>query len=393
MTNPNYVDSTGLHTETVTDIITTLESGFRAIYGPNINLNSNSPDSQLINLFAQALIDNLDSIVQVYNSFDPDTAIGSVLDQRAAINGIVRRGASYTRTNVTLTVTQAVTITGLDTNPAAPFTVQDLTGNKFNLVTTTSFAAAGDYICEFQAAVAGQIETIPNSITTISTITAGISACNNPDNAIITGLNQETDIELRLRRSQSVSRPSTGYLPGMTADLLSIDNVVDVKVYENNSSATDVNGTPGHTIWCVVDGGTETDIATVIYNKRNAGCGMRGSVIHLVPQVNGIDLPVKFDRPVYQNLYIQLTVESLSPTHLIDSDFLKQTIYDQVVYTIYQPADYTAITTVVKNADKYAVVVSGGVSIDNITFSPFLYPSTLKNRFLLSISRISITVI
>jgi len=392
MTNPNYVDSTGLHTQSVTEIVTTLSDGFRGIYGANINLNANSPDAQMINLFAQALIDTLESIAQVYNSFNPDTAVGVVLDQRCAINGVIRKGASYTRTNVVVTTDRNVTLSGVDTNPTNPFTVQDLTGNKFALETTVSIAA-GNHTLEFISVVPGQIETIPNTITVITTVTLGVTAVNNPDSAISTGQNQETDIELRLRRTQAVALPSQGYLPGLTGALLGLNNVIDVKVYENDTSATDIYGIPSHSIWAIVDGGDNTEIAQVIYNKRTAGCGMKGSVLVSLPQVNGTDFVVKFDRPVYENLYISLTIESLSPTHLIDPDYLKQIIYDQISYTIYQPADYTAITTVVKEADSYAVVISGGVSNDGITFEPFLYPASLSGRFLLSLSRINITVI
>ena len=76
----NAVTSTGLITESLTEIITILEDGFKSIYGSDINLNSNSPDAQMINLFAQAKVDLLECISQVYASFDPDQASGSVLD-------------------------------------------------------------------------------------------------------------------------------------------------------------------------------------------------------------------------------------------------------------------------------------------------------------------------
>lgn len=392
MTNPNYVDSTGLHTQTVTEIVTNLQDGFKAIYGANINLNANSPDAQMINIFAQAMVDTLEAIAQVYNSFSPETAVGSVLDQRCAINGVVRKGASFTRTDVDVVVDRPVTLLGIDTNPDNAFIIQDLTANKFALQNTVSLTA-GTHTLEFISVVPGQIETIPNTITVITTVTLGVTGVNNPNSAISTGENQETDIELRLRRSQAVSVPSQGYLPGLTGALLGLTNVVDVKVYENDSNTTDIYGIPGHSIWAIVDGGADSDIAEIIYNKRNAGCGMKGSEIVMISQVNGLDFAVKFDRPVYENLYVSLTIESISPTHLIDADYLKQVIYDQISYTIYQPADYTAITTVVKEADPYAVVVSGGVSSDGLTFVPFLYPTTLASRFLLSIPRINITVI
>jgi len=388
----NYVDSTGLHTATVDEIITALSDGMRSIYGADINLNANSPDSQMINLFAQAVIDTLDSIVQVYNGFSPDSAVGSVLDQRCAINGVIRGGATFTRTNATLTTTQSVTLQGIDTNPTSPFTIRSTTGNNFALEETVSLLA-GSHVLEFISVTPGLIETVPNTITVIATVTAGVSAVNNPDSAISTGVSQETDVALRIRRTNSVASPAQGWLPSMTGNLLAVDNVIGVKVFENDTNVTDANGIPAHTMWAVVDGGSDSDIGKVIYKIRNAGCGMKGSEAVTIVQVNGFDFTVLFDRPVYENLYIKLTVTSLDPNHLIDPDYLTQVIYNSIVYTIYQPADYTAITTVVKEADPNAVVISGGVSKDNITFSPFLYPTLLNGRFLNSIPRITITVV
>lgn len=56
----NYVSSTGLTLQTLAEIVTELETGFKAIYGVDINLDANSPDGQMINLFAQAKLDILD---------------------------------------------------------------------------------------------------------------------------------------------------------------------------------------------------------------------------------------------------------------------------------------------------------------------------------------------
>lgn len=389
----NYVDSTGLHTQTVTELVTALEDGFKTIYGDSINLAVNSPDSQMINLFAQAVGDTLDCMTQVYNSFSPDTAVGVVLDQRCAINGVVRKGATFTRTNVTITVDRPVTLYGIDTNPTEPFKVKDLTANIFALEATTSLPSAGVYVREFIAEIPGVIETIPNTIVVVETVTLGVLSVNNPDNAIVTGENQESDVALRLRRAQSVSLPSQGYLPGLQGALAGVANVVDVKVYENDTSVTDSNGIPGHSIYCVVDGGDIDDISQVIYNKRNAGCGMKGDIVVLVDQVNGFKLPIKFSRPIYEDLYIRMTLTSLEPTHLIDENYIKEYLYNNISYTIYEPADFTTITAAVRAADQYAVVVDGGVSYDGITYESYLYPQDIAGRFLVSESRIDIIVV
>jgi uncharacterized phage protein gp47/JayE len=389
----NYVDSTGLHTQTVTELVTALEDGFKTIYGDTINLNVNSPDSQMINLFAQAIGDTLDCMTQVYNSFSPETAVGVVLDQRCAINGVARKGATFTRTNVTITVDRPVTLYGIDTNPDAPFKVKDLAANIYALEATVSFASAGTYVAQFISEIPGVIETIPNTIVVVETVTLGVISVNNPDNAISTGESQESDVALRLRRAQSVALPSQGYLPGLQGGLAGIASVIDVRVYENDTSVIDSNDIPPHSIFCVVDGGDQDDIAEVIYNKRNAGCGMKGDIIVLVDQVNGFKLPIKFSRPTFEDLHIRMTLTSLEPTHLIDENYIKQYLFDNISYTIYQPADFTTITAAVRTADQFAVIVNGGVSYDGVTYESFLYPQTIAGRFLVSESRIDIIVV
>lgn len=388
----NYIDATGLNTQTLTQIVTQLEDGFKAIYGADINLDANSPDAQMINLFAQAKIDMLDAVTQVYNSFSPTAAIGSTLDQRCALNGVIRQGATNTIIEVVVTTDRVLTLIGASSNSGKPFTVSDDQGNQFVLMDNQT-TVIGPNTFLFSAAVAGAVSAVVNTVTKIITITLGVLTVNNPDSAITQGINEETDAALRFRRAQSVALPSTGYIDGLTAGILSVKNVTGCKVYENDTSITDIYGTPSHTIWAVVDGGDQTEIADVIYTKRNAGCGMRGSVTvpHSTP--SGFNLPIKFDRPVYTDLYIQLTVTSIDPSHLIDADYLKNQIFDKVLYNIYEPSDYTEITTIVKETDALAVVLSGGVSDDNITFVPFLYPATLAGRFILSVSRITINVV
>lgn len=385
----NYVDATGLHLQSLTDIVTELENGFKAIYGTDINLDANSPDAQMINLFAQAKIDILDTISQVYQSFSPSAASGVVLDQRCAINGVIRQGATNTVIQVVVTTDRVVNLVG------GVFTVADNQGNQFVLIdnqtTVVGGGSANTFL--FQAATPGKIIAVNNTVTNIVTITLGVLSVNNPNDTITQGVDQETDAALRFRRARSVALPSSGYLEGLQAGLEAIDNVSHVAVYENPADVMDVYGTPGHTMWAVVDGGTNQDIADVIYAKRNAGCGMRGAVVVGKPTPIGFNLPIRFDRPTYVNLWIKLTVTSLDPTHLIDDTYLETELFNRITYGIYEPADYTEITTLVKQLDQYAVVTTGGVSMDNITYSAFLYPPTLAGRFILSTTRITITVV
>jgi hypothetical protein len=206
-------------------------------------------------------------------------------------------------------------------------------------------------------------------------------------------VDEETDAALRYRRAVSVSLSSQGYLEGLKGALLSLTNVTKCEVYENNTNATDGNGIHAHSIWVVIEGGDTDEIADIIYKKRNAGCGLFGSFAVDIDQGNGFNLPIKFDRPSYENLYIELTITSINSAHTIDDDYLKDQIYELISYGINEKADYSAIASLVKIADPLAVIIDGGVGDDGMTYVPYLATPSIDGIWTISTTRIAITVV
>lgn len=401
----NYIDITGLHLQILADIITELEDGFKAIYGNDINVAANSPDGQMINLFAQAKMDSLDLINSVYSSFSPSSAAGVVLDQRCAINGIIRKGATKTTAYVVVTTDRIVNLVGLSSNSGTPFTVSDTSGNKYYLTTDTTTASGANSL-HFTAAIAGAVDVSPATITTIETVTLGVVSVSNTGGATIQGIDEETDAALRYRRSVSVSNPSTGALDGLMGALLAIEDVLYAKVYENNTGTTDTYGIPAHSIWAVVDSGSATGttgIAQTIYERRNVGCGMyygtgstgvtgQAKTVNIT-QLNGYDIPIKFSTPTYYDLYIDLTVTSKVPTHSVDETFLKNEIYAGIQYDINELADYSDIASLVKASDPLVVITSGGVGLTGLAADPYLAPPTIDGRWIISTAKININTV
>jgi hypothetical protein len=196
-----------------------------------------------------------------------------------------------------------------------------------------------------------------------------------------------------------VSNPSQGYLPGLEGALKSTEGVIDARVYENYTGTTDGLGIPGHSIWAIVDCPDTAEardaVALTIYKKRALGCGMTGDEYVDIVEVNGTTFSVQFDFPVYEDLYIKLYLQSLDPDHAIDAEYLTAQIYALITYTIYQPADLTAIITLVKQLDPLAVVrmdLEGGVSANESDWLSFIYPSTVQARWLLSVANINLLV-
>jgi len=391
----NAIDASGLQIQTSDEIVAEILNGtpdypgMYAVYGSDINVDPNSPDGQMINIIAQAKLDVLQFLQQIYNSMDPDQAVGVSLDQRCAINGVFRQAGSYTVTNITLVVDRALTLAGLDTAPDAPFTVSDASGNQFQLITTYVFSAAGTQALAFQAKTLGAVQTIPNTITTVVTITLGILSVNNPTAATSIGLAEETDYNLRIRRSNSVALPSKGFLSGLYGALIDTVGVTSAVVLENDTNAPDSNGVPAHSIWCIVTGGALVDIANVIYTKRNAGCGMKGAVTYSITQVDGTTFVVLFDRPTNENLYISFNTAAVTGT--VDRVYIRNQLLALLSYSIGQSADASAITALLKSIAPNVAFSNVSVSGDGSTyFGGLLAPTAVNYQFQLAAARIII---
>ena len=397
---PNVIDQNGLQIKTRDEIIAELTNGtagfpgYLSIYGADINLDPNSPDGQFLRLMAQIAIDTEELLEQVYNAMDPDTAIGVNLDRDCAYNGVVRAAGTPSTQLVTVTVDRALTLPGLDTFPAAPFIISDNAGNQFALMATHAFGGAGNANLNFQAVNIGPTVVANNTLTTIVTVTLGVTSVTNGTLAGTVGTAAESDYALRLRRQQSVALPSKGYLQGLVGALLAISGVTSVEVLENIGSTTDGNGIPGHSIWCIVTGGTNADIANAIYVHRNAGCGMKGSVSVPVTQVDLTVFNVLFDRPVAENLYIIFSAHAITGTY--DPVYIRTQLANQLAYQIGQSADMSTIIALVKEIAPNVVVslTSGqGVSNDGVTGVSLLAPTAVNYQFAVALARIAIVAI
>lgn len=397
---PDILDANGLTVKTRTEIVDELGEAYRGIYGEDINIDQNSPDGQVIGIMAQMAVDIREQLVNIYNSFNPNRAIGVVLDERAAINNVVRAGATFTTINISITVDRTLTLQGLDADyfnvNGTGFTVQDNAGNQFILIDTTTITA-GTHSLAFRAREIGMVETVIGTIQTPVTIVLGVTGINNPVAATNIGVNEESDPTLRLRRARSIALSSNGYQNGIEGALMDVSGVSDAVVYENDTSITDSDGTPGNTMWAIVDGGANEDIARVICYKKSFGCGMRGDVTVGVEQANGRIVDINFDRPETQNLYIQFEIQQTTPGYAFDLDGIKAALENTLMYGIGDAADTSRITieaaAAVLSFGGGGVVINVEISDDGYTWADYLTPTAKDYKFVVEANNISITVV
>lgn len=394
MAEQNYIGINGLVTQSLDEIRDDLINKFKEIYGQDINIEQNSPDGQWINILAQEKKDILDLFTQFYNNLDPDRVIGIPQQILYKLNGLIIQAYTYSYVYVNVTVTEDVTLQGLDDNieneDGTGYTVRDENGNRWILANTQNLSA-GTHLLNFRAGDLGSVTALPNTINVMETILRGVSGVNNPANNYITGNMGESPAQFRRRRNQAMAVPSQGFDESTQSQMLNLPNVTECKVYDNRTNEV-VNGIPAHGIWVIVEGGTPADIGRVIYNNLPPGIPMKGQQTVLVPKINGDVETVYYDLPVPAPLYIRATIRNFSDTS-IDTDYIKQQL-TQMTHSIGERAETSTITGNIKEAlgesgNPYNVEIS----LDNTNWKEDLVPEGLDEFFTITVDNINLTVI
>lgn len=440
---PNTISTTGITTATQAELSAFYTAALQTIFGADINIGSSTPDGQLVNIFIQSVLDIEDLITQVYNTFDPDNAIGVVLDQRVAINGIQRQAGTYTTTNVTIVASQSVNLYGINQSAQPIFTVADNAGNQWQLITSQLGISAGSHVYLFQAANPGQVLTVPNTITVPVTIVLGVTSINNPTTYSTLGINEETDMALKIRRQKSTSLASQGFYQGLTAALDNINGINSAFVHENDGSTVDTTGTPGHSIWVIVSGspniplstaynsGTSysygniassgginyisvansntgnsvsnpafwnvyNPIAQAIYNYRNAGCGMynsgdAGAQSYTITQIDGSFFNVYWETVIAEPVFLKFTATSLNGVNPPNISAIISGLVADFQPAVNEEININQVSTTVQAKDPNTLATGSGFSISaGGTYTNTLKPVNLNYQFSIQASNIII---
>lgn len=395
----NSLDANGLSIDSLNDIIAKFVAGYQAIYGSDLNLDSNTQDGQIINIESQQAADGLELSVSIYNNFDPDTCVGIQQDRLYYINGLIRKGATFTLQDITITVNGALTLTGLDAAANDPdgtgYTVADNLGNNWILLDTQNPASAGDYTYSFRAQTLGSVSSAPNTIRVPVSVVLGVTAINNATGANSLGQNGETDAAFRLRRSQSFASRATSSVDGLFADLNNIAGVVEAVVYENDTNITDDNEIPAHSIWVIVEGGADSDIAQAIYTDKTAGAGMKGSTTYDITTIQNQTFTAQFDRPNSTDLYLQFNLKPTKLGQTIDETAIKNYIATNSSYGIGEFADTANLTYLavlgIASVGAQAVPLEVQISNNGTDWTDFLDTATIQDQWVLSADNITIT--
>lgn len=300
-----YIDDAGLHLPTYADIRDDLIAKFKEIYGQDIYLGNDSQDYQMISVLALKTYDTFQLLQLVYNNQSVKTAVGTGLSSRVKLNGLRRKIATCSTCILTLTGMPGTTI------PAG--IVEDTKRRKWTLPKNVKFDRETIELTATCQDVGG-VEAPVGTITKISNPQYGWISVTNRVPAV-KGRPIETDEELRRRQTISTAIPSRNMLESTIAGIASVPGVTRYRVYDNDTSETDENGIPSHSIAAVVEGGLDADVARQIYLRKGPGGGTYGSTEHIYVNRDGIEHRIRFFRPAYITVNVKVCLRR-NPAYL-----------------------------------------------------------------------------
>ena len=224
--------SEGYVRKRLSDYLAQLRAGYKAIFGDNIDVSNDSPDGQIIGIMAEIFGNTDQALEDVYNAFDPQASQDASLSKLVLINGITRKEATNSTVEVTLVGLVGVTV------PAGSIIKTSDTDEQFTLDAQVVLTGGSD--TENATAVnTGAISALAGTLTVIATPIAGWTSVTNVSDATL-GQDEETNEELRLRRTNSTATSAKSIVDGIFGSLSELDDVTGVAVLENDTS-TDVD--------------------------------------------------------------------------------------------------------------------------------------------------------
>lgn len=412
----DILNENGLVVQSYDEVLSFIQENLNKIYSENgeeINFGSETPDGQFSNILAQISNDNRELALEIYNSFNPDNCVGTVQDERYALNYITRKGGTYTIQNIDITVNQTVTLQGLDGSYYEPnatsYTVSDDAGNMWYLMDTITITT-GMHRLPFRSQNMGYTQPTIGTITNQVTKVLGVTNVINSVPPITYGEDQESDAEFRIRRDKSTQIKGQNNYDAMLGQILELDDVRDAKIFVNNTSSTDttvtgdaLNGVPPYNIWVIVEGGANSDIANKIY-ENSAGLATYG----YANQDEGIDyvtettistslqsFEVKFNRVNPIDLHIRFDVKIAQTGFNLAEDNIKEYIATNLLYKLNQPAETSYITEIASQAllqySSSVYVLNVEISTDGTTWTDYIATNSWMNKFVVNEDNITIT--
>lgn len=296
---------TGVIVPDTAELQSAVEAEWRNAFGEDLRTTPDTPQGVLITAETLARRTVAENNAQLANQINPDLAGGVFLDALAALMGLERRAASFTRVDGVVLVGRPNTLIpeGVRARSAA--------GDLFRTAGTVQLDSTGGATVTMLAVETGPVPAAAGSITTIVDPVLGWEGVTNPYDGV-PGEAEQSDGDLRDLRRRTLALQGISTPEAVISAVSALPNVRSLQFREN---VTDVTATIDgvtlgpHSVWVAVDGGLDSDVAMALLENKTAGAGWNGDTVVTVTEPHsGQDYQVRFDRPAEIQVLVRVTV-------------------------------------------------------------------------------------
>jgi len=325
MTTPLQLSSDGLQTQTQQEVFDELGQKLVSVFGNSLNTTLQSVNGQYMWITSELRAVDQQVLLDVYRSFDPNSATGVSLDQRAALTGSIRKGAANS------TVDGLIEFGGAGTVNNGDLIRNDDQNTLWEAINGPYTDTGGPYP-EYVAATFQAVDTGPKLADagtnwSVVTVSANFDGFANPVEDATLGRDQETDPEFRARRLIELHSPGLGPLSTINAIVSKVDTdngrVDTVRTYHNpNINPVCPMGIPFKAFNVICEttpnppgAGLQQDIFDAILTSMGGGGEAYGtSYTGTAVDVEGQTHPIAFDIVTLVDLYLQITISTADST-------------------------------------------------------------------------------
>lgn len=314
---PFQITSLGLETQAQDEIQAEVLTRLQAEFGSTLNTSLQSVSGQWARIVAEILAGYQQQVLGLYQSIDPNSAEGVLLDQRAALTGSVRRGETHSTVAGVFTATGACVVPdGTTVRNDVYQTTWETTGGPY------VFLVAGTLDADLRAVEPGPLVSFANGPWTITSPIVNLSSWTTPVEDATVGRLIESSPAFRARRIGELLAAGQGPLAAISGAVLRVPGVAWARAFHNpfeNPVGTDPDrniGIPYKKFEVVVrfdemPPSTEllTEISETIWQQSGAGVLSHGvNYSEVIIDSEGGGQTVQFSRIVEVDVYLQITV-------------------------------------------------------------------------------------
>lgn len=319
-----YIESSGLILPDTSDLKQSVEGEYRSAFGDDLDVTPETPQGRLIAVETEARDAFVRNNAEVANQINPDYAGGVFLDGIASLTGLRRRSAEASMVKAQL---RGVPGTIIPAGVKAATEAGDVFYSKANLVLDNQGTGEAWFYSELLDAIPAPAGSLIKKVDQV----LGWETITNTTPATL-GQPVEGDSIFRKRREDTLYLQGVALTGAICSGVRDVSGVRSMQFRENythQEKIIDGVTIPPHTVWACVDGGTDEDVAQMLFTKKSLGCGWKGEVeVEAVCPESGQKYLVRFDRPEYVPVRARVWVQSLGSGTIDSQKIVRQALAD-----------------------------------------------------------------